>query len=304
MIEIPHGARVFGMQLPIQAQSNYFVSEWERTAGPTEMARITKTADDNGFFYVGVCDHVALPESVVGGMGTHWAEPISTLSWLAAHTTHVGLLTHVYVLPYRHPLMAAKQFANLDYLSGGRALIGVGAGHVQAEFEQLGVDFHRRGKSVDEAIPVLTAALENEFVDGFGSRPRPVQSPRPPIWVAGSSAPAIRRAARFGDGWLPQGPATAEMVAALQAGRDEAGRSDMPMMIGHITPFLYIGNASFDIGEGTISGSPAAIAERILAGTPAGVNQLQVRFKSRDCDEICEQMVTFAAEVAPLLTSI
>ena len=61
MIEIPHGARVFGMQLPIQAQSNYFVSEWERTAGPDELARVTTTADDNGFFYVGVCDHVALP---------------------------------------------------------------------------------------------------------------------------------------------------------------------------------------------------------------------------------------------------
>ena len=304
MIEIPHGARVFGMQLPIQAQSNYFVSEWERTAGPAEMARITKTADDNGFFYVGVCDHVALPESVVGGMGTHWAEPISTLSWLAAHTSRVGLLTHVYVLAYRHPLMAAKQFANLDYLSGGRALIGVGAGHVQAEFEQLGVDFHRRGKAVDEAIPVLTAALESEFVNGFGSRPRPVQSPRPPIWVAGSSAPAIARAARFGDGWLPQGPATPEMVASLQAGREAAGRSDKPMMIGHITPFLYIGDAGFDIGEGAISGSPTAIAEQILAGTPAGVNQLQVRFKSRSCDEICDQMAAFAHDVAPLLISI
>ncbi|CAB4888302.1 unannotated protein [freshwater metagenome] len=304
MIEIPQGARVFGMQLPIQAQSNYFVSEWERAAGPAEMARIAQTADHHGFFYVGVCDHVALPESVVGGMGTHWAEPISTLSWLAAHTTRVGLLTHVYVLPYRHPLMAAKQFANLDYLSGGRALIGVGAGHVQAEFEQLGVDFSRRGKVLDDAIPVLAAALESEFVDGFGSRPRPVQSPRPPIWVAGSSAPAIKRAARFGDGWLPQGPATAEMVAALQAGREVAGRSDTPMMIGHITPFLHIGSASWDIGEGTISGSPTAIAEQILAGTPAGVNQLQVRFKSRSCDELCDQMAAFATDVAPLLVTI
>src|SRR5262249_5761342 len=161
----------------------------------------------------GVCDHVSLPETVVGGMGTHWMEPIGTLSWLAAHTTRVALLTHVYVLPYRHPLMAAKQFANLDYLSRGRAIAGVGAGHVGAEFEHLDVDFHRRGKAVDAALPVLAAALESEFVDGFGARPRPVQSPRPPIWVAGSSPPAIRRAATFGDGWLPQGPSNADMVA-------------------------------------------------------------------------------------------
>jgi alkanesulfonate monooxygenase SsuD/methylene tetrahydromethanopterin reductase-like flavin-dependent oxidoreductase (luciferase family) len=147
-------------------------------------------------------------------------------------------------------------------------------------------------------------ALENEFVDGFGARPRPVQSPRPPIWVAGSSEPAIRRAAHFGDGWLPQGPSTAAMVASLQAGREAAGRADLPMMIGHITPFLYKGDATWDIGEGTISGSPTTIAEKMLAGTPPGVNQLQVRFKARSCDEICEQMIAFATDVAPLLTSI
>jgi len=304
MIEIPPGARVFGMQLPIQAQSNYFVGDWEHEAGPTELARIAKTADDTGFHYVGVCDHVSLPESVVGGMGTHWMEPIGTLSWLAAHTTRVNLLTHVYVLPYRHPLLAAKQFANLDYLSRGRALVGVGAGHVEAEFDHLGVDFHSRGKAVNDALPVLAAALKSEFVDGFGARPRPVQSPRPPIWVAGSSAPAIARAARFGDGWLPQGPSNAEMVATLQAGREAAGRSHLPMMIGHITPFLYVGDPSFDVGQGTISGAPVAIAEQILASTADGVNQLQVRFKARSCDELCEQMVAFATEVAPLLTSI
>ena len=304
MITIPPGNRVFGMQLPIQAQSNYFVSEWERSAGPIEMARIAKTADDNGFFYIGVCDHVALPESVVGGMGTHWAEPISTLSWLAAHTTRVGLLTHVYVLPYRHPLVAAKQFAGLDYLSGGRALAGIGAGHVQAEFERLGIDFHRRGKSVDESLPLMIAALENEFVDGFGSRPRPAQTPRPPIWIAGSSEPAIRRAARFGDGWLPQGPSTDAMIATLNTVREATQRSHLPMMVGHITPFLYVGDPVWDVGEATIKGSPASVAEQILASTPAGVNQLQVRFKARSCDEICDQMTAFAANVAPLLTTI
>jgi len=304
MIEIAPGARVFGMQLPIQAQSNYFVGEWEREAGPTDLARIAKTADDTGFHYVGVCDHVALPDSVVGGMGTHWMEPIGTLSWLAAHTSRVGLLTHVYVLAYRHPLMAAKQFANLDWLSRGRALIGIGAGHVEAEFDHLGVDFHQRGKLTSDGIPVLAAALENEFVDGFGARPRPVQSPRPPIWVAGSSGPAIARAAALGDGWLPQGPSNQAMVDALQAGREANGRADLAMMIGHITPFLYVGDPSFDLPDGTISGSPTAIAEQILAGTADGVNQLQVRFRARSCDELCEQMVAFTTDVAPLLTTI
>lgn len=303
MFTIDAGKRVYGIQLPIQAQSSYFVADWEATAGPDELARLARTCDEHGYAYVGVCDHVALPESVVGGMGTHWADPIATLSWLGALTSRVGLLTHVYVLPYRHPRVAAKQFATLDHLTGGRALIGIGAGHVQAEFDHLGVDFENRGKALERGIPELAAALENEFVDGFGARPRPVQTPRPPIWVAGSSPVAIRRAARLADGWLPQGPSNTEMVSMLAAERERLGRTD-PFMIGHITPFMYVGDPSWDVGEATLSGSPTSIAERVLAGTAAGVNQLQVRFKARSCDELCDQLVAFASDVAPLLTTI
>ena len=301
MITVPVDRRVVGLQLPIQAQSTYFVADWERSAGPDEMARIARTADEHGFFYLGVCDHVALPEAVAGAMGTHWVDPIATLAWLAATTERINLLTHVYVLPYRHPLVAAKQFATLDHLSGGRMICGVGAGHVQAEFDHLGVDFHRRGAIVDESLPVLAAALESEFVDGFGARPRPVQTPRPAIWIAGSSPAAIRRAARAGDGWLPQGPSNAEMVAMLQSARADAGRDRTPMAIGHITPFLHVGTPSWDVGEATIAGDPSTIAERILEGTAAGVNQLQVRFKARSCDELCDQLVAFATTVMPLV---
>ena len=304
MFKVPAGRRVYGMQLPIQAQSNYFVADWETKSGPVELARLARTCDENGYAYVGVCDHVALPESVVGGMGTHWADPIATLGWIAGFTENVGLLTHVFVLPYRHPKVAAKQFATLDHLSGGRMLIGIGAGHVEAEFDHLGVDFHTRGRALDEGIPVLASALENEFVDGFGARPRPVQTPRPPIWVAGSSPVAIKRAARLADGWLPQGPSNADMVTMFNDERARVGRGDLDVMIGHITPFLYVGIPGFDVGEATLSGSAQSIAERILAGTADGVNQLQVRFKARSCDELCEQIALFATEVAPLVTHV
>ena len=304
MFTVPAGRRVYGMQLPIQAQSAYFVADWEKTAGPKELARLATACDESGYAYVGVCDHVSLPESVVGGMGTHWADPIATLGWIAGFTSNVGLLTHVYVLPYRHPRVAAKQFATLDHLSEGRALIGIGAGHVQAEFDLLGVDFHARGKALDSGIPQLAAALESEFVEGFGARPLPAQSPRPPIWVAGSSPAAIKRAARLADGWLPQGPSNAEMVSMLRDEMTRVGRDVPNMMIGHITPFLYVGTPTFDVGEATISGSAQSIAERILAGTADGVNQLQVRFKARSCDELCDQIRAFATDVAPLVTTI
>jgi alkanesulfonate monooxygenase SsuD/methylene tetrahydromethanopterin reductase-like flavin-dependent oxidoreductase (luciferase family) len=302
MYSIPSGTRVYGMQLPIQAQSTYFVADWERTAGPVELARVAKACDQAGFAYVGVCDHVTLPEAVASSMGTFWADPIATLGWLAAQTEQVMLLTHVYVLPYRHPLMAAKQFATLDYLSNGRAICGVGAGHVEAEFNHLGVDFAGRGKAVDHGVTTLAEALASEFVDGFGARPRPAQDGRPPIWVAGSSNVAIRRAARLADGWLPQGPSNADMVAMLLDERERHGGA--PLAIGHITPFLYIGDPTWEVGDATLSGSAQSIAERILAGTADDVNQLQVRFKARSCDELCEQIALFANEVAPLVTEI
>jgi hypothetical protein len=174
---------------------------------------------------------------------------------------------------------------------------------VEAEFAHLGVDFHARGRSMNESIPVLAAALANEFVEGFGARPRPTQSPRPPIWVAGSSPSAISRAARLADGWLPQGPASQEMVDSLRTERDKHGRSGA-FMVGHITPFLHIGSPTFEVGDATLTGTPVEIADKILAGTPRGVNQLQVRFKARSCNELCEQLEAFARDVAPLVTSI
>ena len=93
------------------------------------------------------------------------------------------------------------------------------------------------------------------------------------------------------------------MVAILQTERERVGRRG-DFMIGHITPFMYVGSPGWDVGEATLSGTPSSIAERVLAGTASGVNQLQVRFKARSCDELCDQLVAFAVDVAPLLTTI
>jgi probable F420-dependent oxidoreductase len=304
VIEIPAGTRVYGIQLPIQAQSTMIAADWERDAGVAELARVARQADAHGYHYVGVCDHIALTEDYASRMSTFWQDCIGTLSWLAGVTADVNLLSHAYVLPYRHPLVAAKQFATLDYLSGGRAIVGIGAGHVQPEFERLGIDFHRRGKLVDEKLPVLVDALEHEWVDGYGASPRPVQQPRPPVWVAGSSPAAIKRAARLADGWLPQGPSDASMVQLLQETRAAHGRADRPMMIGHIVPWLYVGEPAWDVPDDSLTGSADALAAQILDGTAEGVNQLQVRFRARSCDELCDQMEAFATDVAPLLTTV
>jgi probable F420-dependent oxidoreductase len=303
MFTVDDGRRIVGLQLPVQAQSTYFVADWERDAGPLELAQVARACDGAGFAYVGVCDHVALPEAVAGSMGYHWVDPIGTLAWLAAQTERVRLLTHVYVLPYRHPLMAAKQFATLDHLSGGRVICGLGAGHVEAEFDRLGVGFEGRGPTMDEAVPALAAALEHEVVDGFGARPRPVQQPRPALWLAGSSKPAIRRAARLGDGWLPQGPADQSQVDLLSAERERAGRSG-PFTTGTITPFLFVGAPGWELPGDTLAGSAPELAERLVDVVPPGVNQWQVRFRARSAAELCDQIAAFGEDVLPLVAEV
>src|SRR5512142_2092383 len=99
---VPAGDVVFGIQLPVQAQSRYFVEPWELEAGPAEIAEVARACDRSGFFYVAVCDHVAIPRSLAPRMSTVWYDTVATLSWLAAQTTSTRLLSSVFNLTYRH----------------------------------------------------------------------------------------------------------------------------------------------------------------------------------------------------------
>jgi alkanesulfonate monooxygenase SsuD/methylene tetrahydromethanopterin reductase-like flavin-dependent oxidoreductase (luciferase family) len=215
----------------------------------------------------------------------------------------VRLLSHVFVAAYRHPLVTAKSFMTLDELSGGRAILGVGTGHVEAEFALLGVDFAQRGALTDAAIDELRAAFAGEYVHDAGMRPRPRQSPLP-IWVGGSSKPALRRAATRGDGWLPKGTPRAELAASiayLREQRERAGRTD-PFDIGTISEVLYVGDPDWDVGRHALTGKPDHIAERLRDFAAMGVNHVQIRFRNRSLQELLDQMDRFAAEVAPHLT--
>src|SRR4051812_16000466 len=242
---VPPGELVFGIQLPVQAQSKYFVEHWELSAGPAEVASVAQAADRAGFFYVAVCDHVVIPDELAPRMSAVWWDTIATLGWLAALTTQTRLLSSVFNLTYRHPLVGANSFATLDLISGGRAIIGVGAGHVEQEFAALGVDFASRGRLLDEALVVLDEALTKGSVDGMQLAPGPVQQPRPPIWVGGGAPAAVRRAARLADGWLPQGTPLDQMPALVDLYRSERG--DSTGDIGAISEWLHVGTPAWDV---------------------------------------------------------
>lgn len=313
---VPAGRTVYGIQLPIQSQSRLYTAEWETRSGPAEIAQVARAAEAAGFFYVGVCDHTAIPRRLAETMGTTWYDTTATLGWLAGLTSRVRLLSHVLIVAHRHPLRTAKEMATLDLLSGGRLIIGVGAGHVPEEYETIAGDFHRRGRETDEAVSGLAMALVEEFptlpgprwpASTLGVAPRPLQVPRPPIWVGGSSPAALRRAAVYGDGWLPQGTPRAEMagqIAELRRLREEH-RAGAPIDIGMVVEPLYLtgpgtgGDEAWGLPPTVLSGSPDQVVASLLDVTAMGVNQLLLRFMARSVHELCDQIAAFGELVGP-----
>ncbi|MFD5162246.1 TIGR03619 family F420-dependent LLM class oxidoreductase [Streptomyces hawaiiensis] len=302
----------YGIQLPVQSQSTLYAEAWEAEAGPDDLLEIARAADRAGFDYLACCDHVGIPRRLAAAMSTVWYDPVATLAFLAAATERVRLLSHVAIVGLRHPLLTAKQYATLDHLSGGRLILGVGAGHVQEEFEALGVDFRRRGAVLDECVDALRAALgPEEFpehhgklyaFEGLGQRPRPVQDPVP-LWVGGSSPAAVRRAALKGDGWLPQGDPRDRLpgqLARIRELREQAGARG-PFTVGAIAEPLYVGTPRWDVGRRTLTGGPRELAESLRAYRAMGVHQIQVRFRSRSRGELTDQIAAFGAEIAPEL---
>ncbi len=305
------GQVVWGLQLPIQSQSTRYAQPWEADAGATELASVARAADRAGAFYVAVCDHVGVPRPADEAMSAVWYDTVATLGWLAALTESVHLLSHVYVLPYRHPLMTAKSFMTLDHLSGGRAILGAGAGHLESEFALLGVDHASRGRAVEAAIPVIRAAFAEEYPTvggpgaevGVGMAPRPARAGGPPIWVGGSSTAAIRRAALLGDGWLPQGPpkmGTSAAIELIRTTREEAG---LPAAfdLGVVAGPVFVGEPDVEVEPYATTGPPEQLAERLRRFTAKGMNQLQLGFRGRDANQVADQIERFGADVAPLL---
>jgi probable F420-dependent oxidoreductase len=300
---VPDGKLVYGIQLPIQALSVMTSMPWERESGPADLLRAARAADDAGFFYVAVCDHIAIPRDKAETMSTTWFNPVATLAWLAGQTRATRLMTNVYVAAYRHPLDTAKAFATLDHLSGGRAILGVGAGHVEGEFEALGIPFGERGQITNDAIDGIIAAWSDEFVGDVGLRPRPAQQPRPPVWAGGSSKAALRRVAERCDGWIPQGTPRKRMpesIAYLHEHRDKV-RPGARLEVGMITEHVYLGTPNWDLPKYALTGSADQVIESLNEYGAMGVAHLQLRFASRSIDELCDQMARFGDEVGPHL---
>jgi probable F420-dependent oxidoreductase len=296
-----------GLQLPVQAQSTAMAMPWEADGDLENIVAVARAADAAGFSHVAVCDHTAISREASEKMRTEWWEPFTLLAFLAASTEQVRLLTHVHVPAVTHPLITAKHLATLDRVSGGRAILGVGAGHLQAEFEALDADFEHRGSITDEAIDVIRAAMRDEWVthhgefftiDDMAISPRPVQA-SVPIWVGGSSAPARRRAAERGDGWLPQGTRRADMPAMLdhiRSHREAVGNEDQ-IELGATHEPMYLGGQDLPLPSSVMQGSPDELVASFRGLEELGCSHAMAFFVSMSASDLVEQVQRFGDEV-------
>lgn len=276
-----------------------------------------------------VSDQVVIPSALspsftYGASGNYdieanqnFFEAISVLTYLAGRTSRIGLGTSVLVLPYRQPLVVAKQWATLDALSGGRTILGVGAGFMGEQFEALGVDlFERRGAATDEAIRLLRAAWAPGAEVSFSGEvyrfppvrflPKPVRPGGPPIWVGGNARRSIRRAAELGDGWHTVRIGVEELrggVAALHQFLAENGRKPADVTISAKFRLYRPGAGPRDAPhESELLGTAEVIAGKIRRYREAGLQYLVLDPTQHDTPaEALEAISFFAAEVRPLL---
>lgn len=305
----------FGFYLPTRGN----------TCLPGPLSTLVQQAEKFGFSAAMVGDHIVFPVTVDSPYpytadrrfpgGGDALEQMSLLSFLAARTTTLRLVTSILIVPQRNPLLAAKTLATIDVLSGGRLTVGVGLGWMREEFEALGSqDFDRRGAVTDEYLRIFKLLWTQDTVE-FSGRfysfkplrclPHPVQKPHPPILVGGSSKAALRRTARFGDGWHPVGanPGVPLDPEELLRSRDELfrlaeaeGRDPGSIAISYKVPVSDRTLLAYYASRGErppFSGTPEQIAEDIARFAGYGVSELIFDFRSEVLAESLERMERF-----------
>jgi len=273
--------------------------------GAKDLVEIARVCEEVGFDSVWATDHIVMPMEQREPYG-QLLEPFVTLSYIAASTEKVKLGTSSIVLPQRNPILVAKQAAALDVFSGGRVILGMGIGWAEKEFGYMGADFRRRASIMEEDVRLMRSLWSEETVNFKGRHftledavflPKPVQG-RIPIWIAGNSEGALKRAIKIGDGWHPVG---------LEMGRFRAGAEAIAKSGRKLTLSLRV---TVDVrkkrddlaghdGEKRVSfsGSPDEIRNSVEAYLAAGLAYCCASILHPSAAEIIEDVRKFAADV-------
>jgi len=216
-----------------------------RYIDPAKAVELVQAGEEAGFESAWTVEHTVVPEGyqsaypysddgkMAGGQDdVPLPDPLIWMAYAAAATKRIKLATGIMILPQHNPVVAAKQIATLDHMSGGRVLLGIGVGWMREEFDAIGTPFDDRGPRTDDYVGAMRALWGQEKASYHGDfasfdniycRPQPVNG-SVPIIVGGHSRPAARRAGRLGDGFFPARGAPADLIAIARESAVEHGR--------------------------------------------------------------------------------
>ncbi|MBI1885552.1 MAG: LLM class F420-dependent oxidoreductase [Chloroflexi bacterium] len=286
------------------------IPHYRHLASPDIPAGAARAAEGAGFDSVWVSDHIVMSEALVQAFGEAFLEPFAVLAYLAGITSRVRLGISCAILPYRHPLLVAKEVATIDQLSGGRVVFGAAVGWAQGEFEALGVPFRRRGAITDEALEVITVAwteavpsFEGRFYkfDAIKVEPKPVQKPHPPVWVGGVSDKGVDRAVRFGSVWHPTYLPLEVLEERVRYLREAAAKAGKKPPAVAARAFCQLADQPLGEGRRTWFGSPEEVAADVRRHAELGVSYVLVEFMAPDKASLLQSIEKFASRVVPLV---
>jgi len=285
----------FGITLP----------NFGKYANKNEIIKIATAAEELGFDSIWVSDHVIIPDSHEG-FGNVFYDPFITLSYVAANTSNTSLGISVIILPYRNPVVLAKMISTLDELSGGRIILGIGAGWLEKEFQALGISFNKRGEMTDEYLKVLKTLWTQDNPSFKGKHfnfsdikflPKPIQKPYPPIWVGGGSNKAIERAVINGDGWHPVGLTPQELKEKLKYVNELLLKHNKDNFTISLRRNLEINNNKNISEDDTLRGPVKKIITGIKEYKELGVDHMVLHFLSGTSEGVLSTMKTFSKEI-------
>lgn len=288
-------------------------------ASATGVATIASACEKAGFDGFGFTDHPAPTQRWLDAGGHDALDPFVAMAFAAAHTTTLRLIPNIVVLPYRNPFVVAKSGATLDRLSEGRFTLAVGVGYLRKEFAAVGVDYDERAELFDEALKVIDAIWTGDDVSfegrhftatGITAHPRPLSSPRPPIWIGGNTGAARQRVVDLGDGWCPFAAPKALAQTAKTAALDSV--EALGVAIGDLRRRCDAAGrdaASLDISftnfEGGNPGSDDFNADAHIAGLEAlaalGVTWVHVHLPGDSVAHALEAIDRFRTEVIEVM---
>lgn len=266
-------------------------------AGPEAVVMVAKRAEELGFDSLWVLDRILWPVSPRapypigdGSLPVQYKnvlDPVETLTFAAAHTRRIALATGVVNIPWYNPVLLARRLTTLDVLSGGRLRAGFGIGWSPDEYEAAGATWPDRGKRADEAIEILKKIWTTDPVEFQGKHyriaksfigPKPVQKPRPPIYLAAFTPSAMKRVAVMADAWLPVGIPLSDVGAMFDGIKNmakEAGRDPSALEL-ILTAGVDIHKTPIEKERTEFTGSLEQIGEDFVKARKLGVAEIAI----------------------------